>query len=208
MKKIIKLLLDLLFPRSETLKELGSLSNDEIFKKCTKSLFYKNRIWTIFCYKDKFVREMMWQMKFNSERKYAEFFGWCLYKKIIETINSGKKYILIPVPIHKKRRKERGFNQCEWLCEQITKIDKEKNFIYEPKILERIIYKKKQSWSNKKDRLINIGGVFRIIFPQKITNKSIIIIDDVLTTGATLEEIIKTINVYKPKEILAFTIAH
>jgi competence protein ComFC len=208
MKKIIKLLLDLLFPRSETLKELESLSNNEIFEKCRKSIFNKNNIWTIFCYKDKYIREMMWQMKFNSQRKYAEFFGWCLYKKIIEMIDSDKKYILIPVPIHKKRRKERGYNQCEWLCEEIIKIDKERNFIYEPKILERIIYKQKQSWSNKKDRRTNIDGVFKINNPEKIINKSIIIIDDVLTTGVTLEEIIKTITVYKLKEILAFTIAH
>jgi competence protein ComFC len=208
MKKIIRLLLDLLFPRSETLKIAETLSFNDLFEKSRKNNLFRKNFWTIFCYKDKLVKEMMWQMKFNGQRRYAIFFGKCLYKKIIEIIDTNKKYILIPVPVHKKRRKERGFNQCEWLCEEIVKIDIKKNFLYKPDILQRIIYRQKQSWSSKKKRVENIDGVFTVIDVTIITNKSVIIVDDVLTTGATLEEIIKTVSVCKPKEVLAFTVAH
>ncbi len=208
MKKIIRLLLDLLFPKSETLKIAETLSFNDMFEKCRKNNLFRKNFWTIFCYKDKLVKEMMWQMKFNGQKRYAEFFGKYLYEKIIKIINTNSKYLLIPVPIHKKRRKERGFNQCEWLCEEILKFDRKQNFTYEPNNLQRVIYKQKQSWSSKKQRVKNISGVFVVSEPETITNKSIIVIDDVLTTGATLEEIIKTISNYKPKEILVFTVAH
>ncbi len=208
MKKIIRLLLDLLFPLSKIAKELDSLSMEEIFTKCQKKNSTNKNIWSIFAYKDLLIKEMLWQIKFNGQRKYAEYCGKFLYDKIFEIIDKKLRYIIIPVPIHKKRRKERGFNQCEWICEEIMKIDQGKFLQYEPGAVNRIIYKQKQSWSNRKERIENMKGVFSIVKVELLKNKNVIIVDDVLTTGATLTELVNIIIGSGAKKVLSFTVAH
>ncbi len=205
---LFKKLLDLIFPRSALLEELDSLNTEEIYSKCQKIQFVAQNVASFLSYKDKIVKEMLWQIKFNGQRKYAKICGEILYKEIIKKINLQQKYLLVPVPIHKKRRRERGFNQCEWICEEIKKFDTKNLFQYEPNLIERVIYKQKQSWSDRKSRLGNISGVFQIKDIDKIFGKNIIIIDDVVTTGATLNEITKTFNLAAPRKILAFTVAH
>ncbi|HRY31269.1 MAG TPA: hypothetical protein P5328_02685 [Candidatus Paceibacterota bacterium] len=233
MKKIIKIVLDLLFPPSETLRELESLSSGEIFARCAK--WEKNfpqcgngprlNLKSILKYKDPLVKEMLWQIKFRGQRKYAEICGEFLYKRIIEEISSGgpgaclgarsgtrsnnmPRRILIPVPIHQKRRKERGFNQCEWLCEKIMELDAGRFLQYEPNLIHRVIYKQKQSWSDKKERIKNLEGVFAVTDRRKIIKREIIVLDDVYTTGATLNALGEIILQCEPANIRYFTVAH
>jgi len=226
------LLFDLIFPRSTEARFLDSLSARGIYercrrvdeklekekmrsKKCTaRSTQHaangrKMPIWSIFSYKDPLVKEMIWQIKFRGQRKYAEICGKFLYQKIIGVIGmTEKRYLLIPVPIHPKRRAERGFNQCEWLCEEIIKNDLTEFLIYQPNILVRQIYKVKQSWSNKKERAENMRGVFKISDVGAVAGQKIILIDDVITTGATLAEVKRILQIAGATEILSFTIAH
>lgn len=120
--------------------------------------------------------------------------------------------ILLPIPLHYKKEKKRGFNQSWLLTQAAAKIlsakNPEKKFSAEQKILERT--KNTSSQTQCKDysqREKNIEGSFLIKNPEKIKNQTVIIIDDVFTSGATMREAVKIIRQAGAKKIMALTIA-
>lgn len=141
--------------------------------------------------------------------------------------------ILIPIPLSPKRYRERGFNQAELICKEIIKIhltppashssplqqswrgaggevsisDKNlnllKNVLFKPKDTEH-----QARIKDRRERLKNISGSFVVKNSQLIKNRNIILIDDILTTGATLNEARKTLKQSGARKIIAFTVAH
>ena len=102
-----------------------------------------------------------------------------------------KKYdIIIIVPISKKRKKERGYNQSELIAKEISRI-------IDAKIVPNILYKIKntvpQSSLNKKQREENAKGAYKARDCQKIRNKKILLVDDIYTTGNTINECAKVL---------------
>ena len=81
--------------------------------------------YAIFSYKNSDVKDLIWQLKFNDNKFVADFFGFCLKRRITDDSffadENFNRIVLIPIPIHKKRRSERGYNQCEWLCDAVIK---------------------------------------------------------------------------------------
>jgi predicted amidophosphoribosyltransferase len=146
----------------------------------------------LYNYEHKEIQDMVWQLKFNDNYFVAEVFGRSLAETIRNTIRDNQNFYLIPIPIHNKRRRERGYNQCEWLCENILKIIKKENLIYKPNLLIRKKYTKKQSWNtNRNARLSAVENIYSLNSHFSVSDKNFIIIDD---AGA--------------KKILILTIAH
>ncbi len=138
-----------------------------------------------------------------------------LYGRIIEELSelkvmeNFKDPILIPIPLSKKRYKERGYNQSELLCKEIIKIDTNKYL----RLDANILFKNKETEhqakiKDKNKRLKNLSGTFEIKTGINIKNRNIILIDDVTTTGATLSEAKKVLKDAGARKIIAFTIAH
>lgn len=229
--------LDLIFPESEEVKLLRKMSDKQLFAELNQiSHNAKNKIIKMqnvsihysLPYKNPLVKEIIWQIKFRGQKKYCKILGKLLAENIAIILKkekncNGENYLLIPVPIHEKRRKERGFNQCEFLCEEIIReVEKMKRLNdekcklkYAPKILMREIYQEKQSWSDRHGRFEKISGVFTIALNNKtksytaeIINEKIILIDDVVTTGSTLSEISKVLFNAGTKKIIAVVVAH
>jgi ComF family protein len=92
--------------------------------------------------------------------------------------------ILVPVPLHKSRLRQRGFNQAAILAEKVSEVF---GLEYNPDILVRIRKTKPQVELSGKARRENIKGAFSCQKPNFVKGKNIILIDDVCTTGATLE---------------------
>jgi competence protein ComFC len=179
----------------------------------TKLFLKENWIIGLYKYKDRAVKNAVWQMKYRTNRKVARFFG----KKMAEIIikNKLENYILVPIPIHWRRRMERGFNQSEWLCKDIienfsqSKITSGHKIIFR-KVLKRVIYSKKQSWNKRAARQKNIVSVFKVRekFKEEIAGKNILLIDDVVTTGATLKEARHELLIHDATSVKALTIAY
>ncbi|OIO46422.1 MAG: hypothetical protein AUJ28_02615 [Parcubacteria group bacterium CG1_02_37_51] len=112
--------------------------------------------------------------------------------------------LIIPTPLHRKRELERGFNQSELLA----KVFAQK---FNCQINTKILYRQKnnshQADLNKKERLVNIKDCFVIKDAEQIKNKNIILIDDVITTGATLNEQAKLLQAAGAKKIWAIVLA-
>ena len=122
----------------------------------------------------------------------------------ISQINLPPNSIIIPTPLHKKRLLERGFNQSYLLA---THISSQFNI----PITNNILYRKKniqhQANLNKKQRLKNIQNSFAIKNTKIIKNKSIVLIDDIITTGATLNEQAKLLKQNNARSVWAIVVA-
>lgn len=204
LKKALIFLFEILYPKQCLI--CGKLEQDTICNKCYNVLKaeakienYNNKSFNehlyIFRYEGK-IRNLILDYKFNDKSYLNELFAKIILKneKIYRKI---KKYdIIIPVPIHKKRKKERGYNQSELIVKKISQslkleigIDcliKEKNTI-------------PQSTLSKKQREENVKQVYKIQNKQKIENKKIILFDDIYTTGTTTEECSKILKQNRSK---------
>ena len=141
--------------------------------------------------------------------------------------------ILVPIPLSPKRYRERGYNQAQLICEEILKIQK-RNYLTPPAshssplqqgwrgaggevftLENNILIKIKDTEhqariKNRNERLKNIIGSFGVKNEKinLIKNRNIILIDDILTTSATLNEARKTLKQAGARKIIAFTVAH
>lgn len=110
-------------------------------------------------------------------------------------------YELVPVPIHNKKKRERGFNQCELIVYYLSKL---MNVPYNFKLIKKIKYTQPMYRLNYEQRLENLKNSFSVNF-EEYHNKKILLIDDIVTTGSTLSEIIKELKKNNINEILCFT---
>lgn len=113
-------------------------------------------------------------------------------------------FIILPIPLHKHKLRERGFNQSELLGQEVANYFK---LTYFNNVISRIKKTKSQMSLNPIYRRKNIKGAFVCDKPELIKNKKIILIDDVCTTSATLEECAKSFYDFKPKEIWGLVLA-
>ena len=114
-------------------------------------------------------------------------------------------YLAVPVPLYKKRLKQRGFNQAATIAKIVSK---EWELEYSDDVLERIINTKPQSDLVKKDRITNIKKAFRLKDNYSIEGRDIFLIDDIFTTGSTLQECTRVLKKAGAGAVWGFVIAH
>lgn len=150
------------------------------------------------------VREKIINYKFN-ENSY-------LYKTFAKIIIKNKKVygflklydIIIPVPMHKTKKSVRGYNQSELLASEIAK---HMELGFEKNVLIKTKNTKVQSTLTKTQRIENIKNAFCVTDNAKIKDKKVILIDDIYTTGSTVNECSKVLKKAGAKEIFVVTIA-
>jgi competence protein ComFC len=174
-----------------------------------------NWVFPLFDYRHPAIKKAIWLLKYKSKRRLAKVFAEAMHSRILEELSDLTQMenfhdaILIPIPLAPKRKHERGFNQATLLCKELIKLDKNINFTLGKNILIKPKDTEHQARiENRSIRLKNIVGSFGIMNSELINGRNIILIDDVLTTGATLSEARKVLREAGAKKIIAFTIAH
>lgn len=150
------------------------------------------------------VREKIIKYKFN-ENSY-------LYKTFAKIIIKNKKVygflklydIIISVPMHKLKKSIRGYNQSELLAKEIAELMELK---FAKNVLIKVKNTEVQSTLTKKQRVENVKNAFSITDNTKIKDKKIILIDDIYTTGSTVNECSRILKNAGAKEICVVTIA-
>lgn len=164
---------------------------------------YKAHFW-LFKYDD--IRELVLRYKFNECSYLNNTFSEIILNNYeIKNILKKADYI-IPVPIHKKRLNERGYNQCELIAKKLSKeID---NLGYLPNVLCKNKNIVPQSTLDKKERINNIKGAFYIKDRNiSFKGKTVVLFDDIYTTGSTVKECVKVMKSLEFKCVYVFTIA-
>lgn len=197
-KKLIKLL----FPLSRDERSIEGLT-PKVFI-AGHAPVTSGKTTSLLSFADPSVRAAIHLAKFHNHKHAKQLLAFALSEYALKNLESY--YICIPIPLSKKRKRERGYNQVE----QILKATQEKTptLIYNAYILTRNVHTKPQTDLAKEDRLLNLCEVFTVTTPEKVTGAHIVIIDDVTTTGATLKEAQKELRKYKPASITCIALAH
>ena len=164
---------------------------------------YFNELMYLFNYEG-LIRKLILEYKFNEKSFLYKMIADIFIKneKIFENI---KKYdTIIPVPISRKRFTERGYNQCELIAKELAKkvnLELLNNCLIKTKnIIE-------QSKLSKEERTKNIQNVYKLKNKNLILNKKILLLDDIYTTGSTVNECSKILRQGEPEKIGVLVIA-
>lgn len=148
-------------------------------------------------------RKLVHTFKYKGEKKAARTLG-RLYALRLK--NSGvldNIDLIVPVPLHKKRQRHRGYNQSEWIAEGISRITGIKT---DYAILRRRHNTATQTLKAGYDRWENIQGAFYLSSPLPAGTRHILLVDDVITTGATLIECARTLRRNREIKISVLTL--
>jgi len=170
--------------------------------RCKTRLEYIDEVYAIFNYTDK-IKDLIETYKFKRYTKLSEFFVPFVMEHIEKFIPEFD--VIIPVPLHPSRKRERGFNQIELI---LDKVSEKMGINYRKDVLIRVKPTKSQAKiKDDEKRKINVRGAFKIIKRSGIKNKNILIVDDVFTTGSTLEECAKVVKEKGALKVYALCIA-
>lgn len=211
---LLEKVLDLIFlPKCGVCEKLGNdYLCDSCYQKLKKIAIGKKKIvedksYTEFMYLFDYqgiIQEKILQYKFHDKSYLDKMFGklFVNYEKSCDFLKSYD--IIIPVPIHTKRKTKRGYNQCELIAKYISKQ-------LDMVMYTDVLVKKKdtisQSTLGRMERKSNVKDAYKVQNIVKIKQKKIVILDDVYTTGSTIEECSKVLKSAGVSKIGVITIA-
>jgi competence protein ComFC len=220
MKSFFNFLLSFIFPLSSEdrllQEQIEALTSEELLRIAPGSLHLPDEeMLTALNYQNKYVKEIIWRLKYKAQKQHAALLAECLYPLLIEALSEKKLFenftdpIMIPIPLSKKRMRERGFNQCELLAKEMSLIDGTKNFTIDTSVLYRIKDNEHQARiKDKRARFENSKQTFTILNKTAITNRNIILLDDVITSGATILSAKNELRKAGARKVFMVSIAH
>jgi ComF family protein len=151
------------------------------------------------------VQNLIHNLKYKNHQEIGTLLGkW--YAKDIEAIAKIKTFSeIIPVPLHKRRLEERGYNQVSTFCEALSN---ELQIPFNTTLLYRNRYSKTQTKKDKENRKEISNALFDVTYTDADHNKHFLLIDDVMTTGATLEACAKALLKIPNSKVSIVTIAY
>ncbi|MBI5072125.1 ComF family protein [Candidatus Falkowbacteria bacterium] len=166
---------------------------------------FLDRIFTFYSYDNEFFKKIIHGLKYKFVEDLASPLGTLLIRELKRIEGQiGKPDFIVPVPLHRKRLLERGFNQSELLA---LKISEYFGWPVENTVLKRSRATAPQVSQDEAGRKENVGNAFSVVDSLKILNKKIVLLDDVTTTGATMEECAKVLKNAGAKEVLGLALA-
>lgn len=146
------------------------------------------------------LTKMIHEFKFRRKAYYKEFFAEEL-RKGLESLPSVD--VIVPVPMHPRRKRKRGYNQCVLLANELSRI----TGIPARLSLEKIIDTREQVGLSGEERRSNVKGSFKIADKEAIKGKAVLLIDDVMTTNATVNECARLLKLGGAGEVYVLALA-
>lgn len=137
-----------------------------------------------FFHKNSILQNIIHQFKYQDRDDTAWFMGKQMGMMLAESPVFSKVDGLVPVPLYFTKEKKRGYNQAKLLCEGIAEILQLPIF---PNLIKRMEITESQTHKSRIDRWENVNTAFRLMRKEEMKNKHLLLVDDVITTGATLE---------------------
>jgi len=143
------------------------------FKHATSLAYFNN---------ENLLQHLLHRLKYNQRETVGIYFG----RELGKTLRKANWSIdaIVPVPLYKKKEAKRGFNQSKIIADGIAEI-------LSIEVIENAVVRikntKTQTDRSREQRIENVKGAFSVVNEKKLINKHVLLVDDVLTTGATIE---------------------
>ena len=185
-------------------------------KKCGKPIFNKEKEFCYDCVQNNYyfeegrnlwihkppVSDAIYEFKYQNRKYYGYIFGKEMGMRYLDYVERRKIDLIVPVPLHKRRKRSRGYNQAEILGRKISEITGI------PMVVDSLIRLKKtnpQKILGHRDRRANIKGAF--VTRKSFQGKNILLIDDIYTTGNTLSEAARVLKAAGASKVYFLTIS-
>lgn len=175
----------------------------------TEDLFYRERhfvrggAWLFFHHSGP-VRPLIHSLKFRDNPHLGEWLGMQAAREWLKYDFFDEIDYIVPVPLHPKRLRERGYNQAEYIAHGISRVT---GIPVDTEHLFRREYTLQQALKDSMERNRNVQGVFVVEHPEEMFRKRLLLVDDVITTGATLRSCIQAFHAVRGCKITIFALA-
>ncbi|MGL4874562.1 MAG: ComF family protein [Clostridium sp.] len=189
-------MLDIVFPKDNKCILCKEEDIEGLCDSCKKKMVLCEKDDISYAYYNDTLKKLILSFKFSKNFTAGKILSGFLIEKLKQ---EEKDCIITYVPLSKKKLKKRGFNQCEYLAKEVGKALE----IQVLDTLEQVKEIKEQKTLGVQERLINVQNAFTCKNSKMIHKKKIILIDDVITTGATVRECVK---ILKNNDILSIKV--
>ncbi|PIR45575.1 MAG: hypothetical protein COV09_00695 [Candidatus Vogelbacteria bacterium CG10_big_fil_rev_8_21_14_0_10_50_13] len=214
MPSILSKLLDILFPRRcFACHAVGRYFCPECGANLARAGSNELGHLAAFDYDQSAIKKAIWKLKYSGITSLADELGALLAEHLLEEMTelalyAGRERVLVvPVPLSRARRRKRGYNQSALLARALVKRVPDKLEYRDDLILKIKDTPPQVAMRSRAARLANLRGAFKAPRPELLTGRAVLIIDDVITTGATLSEMAKTLKTAGADPILTAALA-
>ncbi|WP_258543820.1 ComF family protein [Parvicella tangerina] len=130
------------------------------------------------------LQSLMHSLKYKGKTQIGEFLGRAIGNELNNSGKASKIDLILPIPLHPKKERLRGYNQSDYLAKGIHEVTA---IPYASNVVRRTMHTTSQTRKAKFDRWKNVSSIFEIHKPEQVNGKRILVVDDVTTTGSTLE---------------------
>ncbi|MER0440790.1 ComF family protein [Emticicia sp. W12TSBA100-4] len=150
------------------------------------------------------VQKLLHELKYRNKPEVGKYLG-KIYGVDLKAVDFDKKIdLIIGVPLHPTKLVQRGYNQADCIAEGLSEA---LNVPYDTNAVKRLTHTPTQTKKSRIERFQNVDNIFEVVDNEKVRNKRIAIVDDVLTTGSTIESLGITLLNAEVKEVCVITIA-
>ena len=130
------------------------------------------------------VQNLLHAIKYQNQKELAAHLGKLYALELTKHESFQAVDLIIPIPLHPKKLKARGFNQSEWFA---NGLGSGLNTLTNSQVMQRVVETSTQTRKKKYQRWENVENIFQLTNKSELENKHVLLVDDVITTGATLE---------------------
>jgi ComF family protein len=216
LEKLSQIVSNFLVPEDKQIQKLLNLPSGVMRELLPGSPVYSRDICVLFDYQHKMVRALVKAVKYKNNQNLTKRIAEYLYEEIMEIsqdviLFEGTPPLLLPMPMSKQEKRNRGFNQCEELVKEIEKLSgggRSKNISVSYNTLKKIRETERQNKLGRAEREKNLKNSMSVQIPTLSKFKTVIVLDDVFTTGATLAEARRTLTSAGFSRVIGLFIAH
>jgi len=152
------------------------------------------------------LRELIHLLKYDQVQPAVSVLGRML-ASAISKLELANDIVVVPVPLHASKRRQRGFNQAELIAHTALKTLCNKRFRLGTKVLERVKPTVSQIGLTRHQRQENIRGAFKVVHLTEVRGRELLLVDDVMTTGTTAAECARVLRRAGAEKVWVATIA-